>query len=417
MADYTDYLASLYETYLGRAPDAEGLAYWQNQLNSGANTNDVYKAISQSPEATVYNTYQTQLGRAPDAEGLAYWTNDIASGNYTAADVAKAIGASYEGAKYDVNNYYNSELSRNPDPQSSYWLNKLMSGSMTEQEFQTALRYSPEYVKLALDQYGDILNKTYQDELGRDPDQAGLEYWARQLRSGAMKEGDLSAAFSYAPEGFINDIYMQNLGRRPDAEGLKYWMDAIESGRMTREEVANAIKKSEEGVSNNPANIGKPNTTYNSPYGPVSVFSNYSKMRSLPDAKSQPFGFLYDTINERLGYDASKRGLLDDVSLFNAPGVAAYNPVSTFTAGGTPNMVGSQTGLLSGNSLVTQAYQDLFGREPDPSGLTAWTNNVNAGMTRDQLYNALRSSPEYQQQIYSAQNSTNNGGGTTGGGN
>jgi hypothetical protein len=69
-----------YQSALGRAPDAEGLAYWTNAISSGASLNDVLAAISSSPEAQIYNTYQTVLNKAPDDDGRSFWTNAVAQG-------------------------------------------------------------------------------------------------------------------------------------------------------------------------------------------------------------------------------------------------------------------------------------------------------------------------------------------------
>jgi hypothetical protein len=81
--------------------------------------------------------------------------------------------------------------------------------------------------------------------------------------------------------------------------------------------------------------------------------------------------------------------------------------------------VGTQTGLtvfglLPGKAtspygqagvFVTQAYQDLLGRQPDPDGLAYWSGLLNQGvLTRQQVALGIESSPEYLtdqvQQVY-----------------
>jgi hypothetical protein len=62
-----------YQQYLGRAPDAEGLQWWQNAAASGAPVDQIVDGISHSTEADLNKLYQSVLGRAPDAEGLAFW--------------------------------------------------------------------------------------------------------------------------------------------------------------------------------------------------------------------------------------------------------------------------------------------------------------------------------------------------------
>lgn len=400
MVDYNTYLSDLYRTQLGRDPDAEGLSYWTRQLAGGTPLESVRQSFASSPEAIVRQAYLTQLGREPDREGSLYWQRDLASG-------------------------------------------------MTPEQLRTTFQSSPEFAQVAVNQYGGLLGDIYKNELGRDPDEGGLSYWAKQLRSGAISQADLPRAFSNTPEGFVFDLYESVLGRKPDAGGLKYWMDALETGRMTKEQVANAFKQSEEGQRTlNPpktdTNTGRPientttpNTQYANQYGKVSVFDQYSPMSGFADPRSQPFGFLYDSINERLGYDAAaqQRGLLDQITMnVNAPRQApdpyrntsnyyetVLNSIPQFqnsylmsqqqpaqasfaptpqpsgnlsTQGGSnPNLVGN---LLNARAMVTTAYQQLLKRAPDQGGLDYWTNDLLSGRINEAgLRQSIMASPEF----------------------
>jgi hypothetical protein len=69
----TSAINGAYQQYLGRAPDAEGLNWWQNAAASGAPIDQIVDGISHSTEAELNKLYQSVLGRAPDAEGLAFW--------------------------------------------------------------------------------------------------------------------------------------------------------------------------------------------------------------------------------------------------------------------------------------------------------------------------------------------------------
>lgn len=93
-----------------------------------------------------------------------------------------------------------------------------------------------------------LIKKIYQEQLGRDPDPAGLKYWAES----GLSEADLRSNIGGTPEGqakagtsvsvnvasptptntsnypdrnsLINAIYYQELGQlRPDKAGLDYW--------------------------------------------------------------------------------------------------------------------------------------------------------------------------------------------------
>jgi len=122
-------VSSLYQEYLGRAPDNAGLNYWTNFLANGGTTANLtaaftnsaeYKAkqasdyaaaggtttpsvtgpVNGTPDAKtlVDSLYSTVLGRAPDAAGEAFWTNAINSGTQTPAQVAAQFASTPAGA-------------------------------------------------------------------------------------------------------------------------------------------------------------------------------------------------------------------------------------------------------------------------------------------------------------------------------
>lgn len=84
-----------YQTALGRAPDASGMAYWQNQAAAGVPLADIVGAIGNSPEATIRGMYQIMLGRDPDAAGLSFWLSQAGQG-VSMATIADAIAGSGE---------------------------------------------------------------------------------------------------------------------------------------------------------------------------------------------------------------------------------------------------------------------------------------------------------------------------------
>ncbi|WP_288096729.1 DUF4214 domain-containing protein [Pseudomonas sp.] len=103
-------LAELYVSFFNRAPDSAGLAYWVDQLDKGIlSLEDISRNwMSEQPEglakypSTLTNAdfiskiYQATLGRAPDAEGLAYWQNQLTN-NSVGRDVF--LAAVINGAK------------------------------------------------------------------------------------------------------------------------------------------------------------------------------------------------------------------------------------------------------------------------------------------------------------------------------
>jgi YD repeat-containing protein len=96
-------ITQLYTTLLGRAPDPEGLAYWQS---TGQTPAQIAQNIATSPEARgllssapasrqVDLLYQDILARAPEAGGREYWEQQLASGK-SVNEVKEAIRLSEE---------------------------------------------------------------------------------------------------------------------------------------------------------------------------------------------------------------------------------------------------------------------------------------------------------------------------------
>ena len=93
----------LYVGYLGRAADSAGLAFWADAIANGTATiasvatgftlSNEYKAAYAGLDsaALVDQVYTNVLGRAPDAEGKAYWVDALAKGTVTADTLVSFI--------------------------------------------------------------------------------------------------------------------------------------------------------------------------------------------------------------------------------------------------------------------------------------------------------------------------------------
>jgi S-layer protein len=126
-------VTELYVSLFGRAPDAQGLGYWVNQIDTGVLTlSGVAQAMYNTDPARAYyplfltnsefvtNVYTNVLGRAPDADGLAYWTGRVDSigkagvvlemidavNNYAGSDPAGLTSKALFQNKVVVGEYY-----------------------------------------------------------------------------------------------------------------------------------------------------------------------------------------------------------------------------------------------------------------------------------------------------------------------
>lgn len=106
-------VSQLYVALFGRAPDGEGLGYWVGQLNAGKSMADVANTMyATAPARAYFPSYMTNgeiiasfyvnvLGRAADAEGLAFWTSKLNAAGATPGSVINEMVntvANYSGS-------------------------------------------------------------------------------------------------------------------------------------------------------------------------------------------------------------------------------------------------------------------------------------------------------------------------------
>jgi hypothetical protein len=170
----TQFVTSLYEGMLGRAPDPNGLTAWTTELAQGTSRGAVAVGIADSPEAKAHlaadtarvwvpdsagtlahELYQTGLGREVDLAALPYY--QAAYLTETPAQIAAGIAASPEfladhgtqnNATY-VTSLYEHGLGRAPaadDPGLAFWTGALAAGTDTRSEVLLDIATSPEAV-------------------------------------------------------------------------------------------------------------------------------------------------------------------------------------------------------------------------------------------------------------------------------
>ncbi|MBX2826103.1 MAG: DUF4214 domain-containing protein, partial [Gammaproteobacteria bacterium] len=103
-------IAGLYVAYFDRAPDPEGLEFWVNQLDNGRDFATISQDFADSPEAKeiypflatpevsgldptnlVTSIYNNLFGRDPEAQGLNFWVDVVNSGAVAVGDMVEAI--------------------------------------------------------------------------------------------------------------------------------------------------------------------------------------------------------------------------------------------------------------------------------------------------------------------------------------
>jgi hypothetical protein len=129
-------ISQLYVSLFGRAPDGEGLGFWVNSYSKGNTLASIaqsmydtaparaYYPLFATPSEIVTTFYTNVLGRAPDAEGLAFWVKEYGASatqgaffsklisnvvNYSGTDAAGVTSKSLFANKVAVAQYYGEQ--------------------------------------------------------------------------------------------------------------------------------------------------------------------------------------------------------------------------------------------------------------------------------------------------------------------
>ena len=161
--------------------------------------------------------------------------------------------ASYENS---IIYLYNTLVGRDPDQAGfDYWLDQLDSGSIELGSVAEALISSPEYTNVK-----EGIVRLYKAAFGRIPDKEGLDYWAGKIDGGVHNLQDVSTLFITSPEfdtrfgvapsleQIVTKMYQNTFARTPDAEGFDYWVGQVQNG-LTISDLLLNFTESPEGIS------------------------------------------------------------------------------------------------------------------------------------------------------------------------
>ncbi|MCM2264666.1 MAG: DUF4214 domain-containing protein [Desulfuromonadales bacterium] len=208
-----------------------------------------------------------------------------------------------------------------------------------------------------------FVRQVYLDFLNREPDVAGLQYWAGELTAGrrtkeqVVEQYLLSAEFGekVAP---VARLYFAYFLRIPDYGGLMYWVGEYASGRLTLNDISNFFASSTEFQ-----------TAYSSLDNGQFVDLIYTNLfNRAPD----PGGRTY-WVSE---LDAGNR---------------TRGEVMTFFSDSSEYKT-----LMGSEIYVTMTYIGLLRRSPDQGGYDYWVGAMDGGSPGLSLISGFLASQEYQ---------------------
>lgn len=93
----------------------------------------------------------------------------------------------------------------------------------------------------------DLVAQLYQQQLGREADPGGAEYFANRLASGAT-QAEIAREMAQSLEGqnlltqAITSAYRQDLGRNPEQQGYQYWQSSALDQGLSAQQIKDAVR-------------------------------------------------------------------------------------------------------------------------------------------------------------------------------
>ena len=222
---------ALFRGLLGREADPLGQSFWTERMEAGASVASVALSILGSPEgaalaastpltAYITNLYQTALGRAPDAAGLSFWTGianaggglngraQVADGiirsSEAAGDPTGSAGRGIVTADFEmawINFNYRTLLGRNPDQQGLQNWDTLMEAGLSQQGLTRAFVAGQEFQsRFAGLSNAGFVEQMYLNILGRASDPTGATAFTNALNGNTLTRADAAFAMLSSPE-------------------------------------------------------------------------------------------------------------------------------------------------------------------------------------------------------------------------
>ena len=211
----TSFVERFYTNLLGRASDSEGLNAWLNVINTQSaaavaqgflNSAEFLNKNLDDP-AFVDILYRTLFDREGDADGVAFWMDQLDAGklremviwsflkssefkNRSDSFGATALNAADESAfriRAFVERFYTQVLGRQPDKGGfDYWVSALTDGSYTHADIAKAFFLSTEYLRQK-NSDDAFVTTCYRAFFGREPDEGGKQAWMTALGQGKSR--------------------------------------------------------------------------------------------------------------------------------------------------------------------------------------------------------------------------------------
>ena len=420
-----DEVIKAYDAVFGRAPDAGGLEYYTNLINSGATAEDVRASLAYSPEAQnlIEAVYKTDLGRASDAGGKQFYTDRLAAGGLL-SDVKASIQASPEA----------QGLLGGTKPPVTV-APPVTTAPVVPPVVPPVVKppVVPPVVPPVITDYSAYrgqLNPLYQQAFGRDIDASGLAYYGKMLAEGtpistivaSLRASDefKTPAAQTVQKGIKTVPFGSQLMEGQVKQMAQYGQPAAQAGTGMGSPSLQGF------LANNPSAAGltpfQQSLQYQAalpsmiqPFNPADIPATYQQQLTPTPRLDISSTAIPSWLQTAINAQRTK----DGIALTEQDKFTAANPTVTNSGLGpvvpkvvtpnvvTPNVVtpgvtttvtpGATGGLLASNQIspdILNAYGTYLGRTADLPGASYWQTRANQGLSIADVIANIAGSPE-----------------------
>jgi hypothetical protein len=338
---------------------------WSNAISSfrivGVATVVAYaESDFRGPRLETSSSLRDLVAERPGGSADMNWDNAITSLRVVAPrarvfEPAPIAAYDRRTAETIVQRAYRDILGRNPDQDGlRSYREKLMDQGWSEEDVRDHIRRSEESRAINPD---EVITKAYRETLKRDPDPEGLRHYRDllvnhawtipQIRADLLRSEEARAN----PDEIITKAYREVLRREPDPEGMRHYRDLITNHGWTVPQVRADLLRSDEWRAN-------PEDVITKAYRDV--------LKREPDPEGMRH---YRDLIANHGWTIAQ--LRADL------------------------LRSDERSDKRVREVITKAYVDLLGREPDPNGFATYQKAIlEKGWSEKQVRDDIARSPE-----------------------
>jgi len=218
-----------------------------------------------------------------------------------------------------------------------------------------------------------FVKRFYTELLTRTPEEGGYNYWAEELSSKDMSAKDIAKQFFNSDEfksknlnneDFVKIVYKVIMGREADDAGVDFWKTKLDEG-MSRDELLNSFLDANE-------------------------FDALAKSYDI-GSSDKVKDFVERFYTKALKRDADPNGSgYWSKELKEARKSAKEVAKQFFSSDEFKNQ------NLTDEEFISVVYETLMGRDADDAGKTYWLNQLQSGVSRDEMIDQFLKSDEFK---------------------